>query len=87
MRARSSLLAALIILVFFLAQSNSLFLHCFSLTVFLFLLFDVGSGGAFFWLCMKVSDQVRAGTAPMQGKGTAEYAGEGGGLPAAYARE
>ena len=36
------------ILVFSLALSNSFFLYCFSLSVFLFLLFDVGNGGAFF---------------------------------------
>ena len=36
------------ILVFSLARSNSLYLHCFSLSVFLFLLIDVDNGGAFF---------------------------------------
>ena len=34
-------------------------------------------------LGMKVSDQVRADTAPAQGRGTAQYAREGGGLPEA----
>ena len=37
---------------------------------------------------VNVSDQLRAGTAPTWGRGTAEYAlHEGGGLPAAYAWE
>ena len=36
------------ILVFSLALSNSFFLHCLSSSVFWFLLFDVGNGGAFF---------------------------------------
>ena len=36
------------ILLFSVARSNSLFLHCFSLSVFLCLLFDAGNGGAFF---------------------------------------
>ena len=35
------------IIVLPLAWSNSLFLHCFSLSVFLFLLFDMDNGGAF----------------------------------------
>ena len=36
-------------------------------------------------LCLNVSDQVRAGTAPARGRGIAQYAlREGGGLPAAY---
>ena len=41
------------ILLVFLSWSNSLVLHCFSLSVFLFLLFDVdnGGGGSFFQLC------------------------------------
>ena len=70
--------ALLFILVFSLARSSYFFLHCFSLSVFLFLLFDMGNGGAFFQLCcccrllstivnslgMNVSDQGRAGTAP-----------------------
>ena len=39
-------------------------------------------------LSLKVSDQVRAGTAPVQGRGTAQYTlRERGGLPAAYAQE
>ena len=40
--------ALIFILVFSLARSNSLFLYCLSSSVFLFLLFDVGNGGAFF---------------------------------------
>ena len=71
-------------LVFSLALSNSFFLHCFSSSVFLILLFDMGSGRAFFRLCccclfsaivnslsLNVSDQVRAGTAPVLGRGAA----------------
>ena len=38
--------------VFSLTQSKSLFLHFFSLSVFLFLLFDVGNGGAFLALLL-----------------------------------
>ena len=45
--------APIFIQVFSLARSNSLFLHCFSLSVLLFLLFDVGNGGAFY--CSVVS--------------------------------
>ena len=37
--------ALIFILVFSLAQSSSLFWHCFSPSVFLFLLFDVNNGG------------------------------------------
>ena len=40
--------APIFILVFSLAWSNSFFLHYFSSSAFLFLLFDVGNGGAFF---------------------------------------
>ena len=40
--------APMFIIVFSLAQSNSSFLHGFSSSVFLFLLFDMGNGGAFF---------------------------------------
>ena len=40
------------ILVFSLAQSNYFFLRCFSLSVFLFLLFVVGTGGAFLALLL-----------------------------------
>ena len=90
--------APLFILTFSLAWSNSFFLHCFSASGFLFLLFDVGNGGAFFcsvvicslpfftvWPWMYV---VRAGTASAQGKGSADYAlHEGGGLPLVYACE
>ena len=40
--------APIFIPVFSLARSDSLFLNCFSLSAVLFILFDVGSGGAFF---------------------------------------
>ena len=71
--------APIFILVFSLARSNSFFSHCCSSSVFLFLLFDVGNGGAF---CCSVAslpsftvwvwfDQVRVGTA--RGRGTAQY--------------
>ena len=42
------ILLLLHLIVFSLARSNSLFLHCFSSSVFLFCLFDVGNGGTFF---------------------------------------
>ena len=39
-------------------------------------------------LGLNISDQVRAGTAPVRGRDTAQYMlHEGGGLPAAYARD
>ena len=88
--------ASILILVFNLAR----FLYCLFSSVFIFLLFDVGSDGAFFGCCCccclfsaivhsghEISDQVRAGTAPVWGRGTAEYAHEEGGLPAACAQE
>ena len=59
------------ILVFSLARSSSLFLHCFSSSVFLSLLFDVGNSGACLSLSLSLSDQVRADTAPVGGRGTA----------------
>ena len=40
--------APIFVLVFSLARFNSFFVHCFSSSAFLFLLFDVGNGGAFF---------------------------------------
>ena len=71
---------------FSLAQSSSFFLSCCSSSVCLFFLFDVGDGGTCFCCCclfssiayslsLNVSDQVRADTAPEQGRGAA--AGEG----------
>ena len=70
--------APIFVLVFSLARSSSFFLHCFASSVFLFLPFDMGSGGAncgtgVLLLCclpaivstlsLNLSDQVRAGAA------------------------
>ena len=84
--------APIFILIFALARSSSLFLLCFSLSVFLFPLFDVGNSEAFFgsvvvvyspplftvWAWSIWPSKGRPCTCA-GGKGTAKYAGKGGG--------
>ena len=80
--------APIFILVFSLARSNSFFLHCFSLSVFLILLFEVGNGGAFYGSVVLLSVLCHWLQFGHENRGTVEYAQrEVGGLLTACARE
>ena len=94
-------LILILILVFFLARSSSMFLHCFFFLHSFFFFFSLTRAmlrhcialsylfsSIVYSLSLNVSDQVRADTVPVWGRGTAQYTlYEGGEMEAAYSWE